>query len=69
MKKRRLNQRRYRQGEQPVPQESQPTEIPDETMLEHIRETVSMIEGRRITMAEARELVEQRLKKRETTPP
>ena len=49
MKKRKLNQRRYRQGEEPAPQEARPTEFPDETMLEHIREMVSMIEGRRIT--------------------
>lgn len=69
MKKRKLNQRRYRQGQEPVEREAKPTEIPDETMLEHIREMVSMIEGRRITIEEARELVRQRKEKRETTPP
>lgn len=69
MKKRRLNQRRYRQGQEPAAREDKPTEIPDETMLEHIREMVSMIEGRRITLEEARELVKQRKEKRETTPP
>jgi len=69
MKKRKLNQRRYRHGEQPAPQAAKPTGFPDETMLEHIREMVSMIEGRRITLEEARELVAQRMKKRETTPP
>ena len=68
MKKKKLNQRRYRQGEQPEPQAAKAAEIPDETMLEHIRETVSMIEGRRITLEETRELVGRR-KKRETTPP
>jgi len=69
MKKRKLNQRRYRHGEEPQPAAAKPTEVPDETMLAHIREMVSMIEGRRITLAEAKELVEQRRKKRETTPP
>lgn len=69
MKKRKLNQRRYRQGEGPAPQEAKPTEFPDETMLEHIREMVSMIEGRQITTAEARALVKQRIEKKETTPP
>ena len=69
MKKRKLNQRRYRQGQEPESREAKPTELPDEAMLEHIREMVSMIEGRRITLAEARELVKQRQKKRETTPP
>ncbi|MDP1546907.1 MAG: hypothetical protein Q8L87_12880 [Anaerolineales bacterium] len=69
MKKRKLNQRRYRQGQEPAAQEDKLTEIPDEAMLEHIREMVSMIEGRRITLEEARELVKQRKEKRETTPP
>jgi hypothetical protein len=69
MKKRKLNQRRYRQGEEPAPQAARPTEFPDETMLEHIRDMVSMIEGRRITLEEARTLVKQRMEKRETTPP
>jgi len=69
MKKRKLNQRRYRQGDKPAAREDKPTEIPDEAMLEHIREMVSMIEGRRITLEEARELVKQRKEKRETTPP
>ena len=69
MKKRRLNQRRYRQGEEPKAGEAKPAEVPDETMLEHIREMVSMLEGRRITLAEARALAEQSRKKRETTPP
>ena len=69
MKKRKLNQRRYRQGQQPAPQEAKPTELPDDTMLEHIREMVSMIEGRRITLEEARALVKQRAEKKETTPP
>ena len=69
MKKRKLNQRRYRQGEEPAPREARPTELPDEAMVEHIREVVSMIEGRRITLAEARALIKQRMEKRETTPP
>lgn len=69
MKKRKLNQRRYRHGEEPQPMVAKPTEVPDETMLEHIREIVSMIEGRRITLLEAKQLLEQRRKKRETTPP
>ena len=69
MKKRKLNQRRYRQGQEPAPREAKPTEFPDEAMLEHIRDMVSMIEGRQITTAEARALVKQRMKKRETTPP
>jgi hypothetical protein len=69
MKKRKLNQRRYRQGEEPTPREAKPAEIPDEIMLEHIIEMVSMIEGRRITRAEARLLAEQSEKERETTPP
>ena len=69
MKKRKLNQRRYRQGEEPAPRAAKPTEFPDETMLEHIREMVSMIEGRPITLAEARALVKQRMEKMETTPP
>lgn len=69
MKKRRLNQRRYRHGEEPEPQEARPAEVPDETMLKHIQEMVSMIEGRRITLAEARQLAEMARKKRETTPP
>lgn len=69
MKKRRLNQRRYRQGEEPAPRETKPAELPDDTMVEHIREMVSMIEGRRITTAEARALIKQRMEKRETTPP
>ncbi len=69
MKKRKLNQRRYRQGEEPEPRAAKPAEFPDETMLEHIREMVSMLEGRRITLAEARLLAEQSEKKRETTLP
>lgn len=69
MKKRKLNQRRYRQGEEPKPQAAKAAELPDETMLEHIVEMVSMLEGRRITLAEARQLAELREKKSETTPP
>jgi hypothetical protein len=69
MKKRKLNQRRYRQGEEPSPREAKSAELPDETMVEHIREVVSMIEGRRITTAEARTLIKQRMEKREPTPP
>lgn len=67
--KKRLNQRRYRQGEQPSPREAKPTELPDEAMVEHIREVVSVIEGRRITTAEARALIKQRMEKREPAPP
>jgi len=69
MKKRKLNQRRYRHGEEPASQEAGQAEVPDETMVEHIREMVSMIEGRRITREEARALIKQRMEKRETTPP
>jgi hypothetical protein len=69
MKKRKLNQRRYRQGEKPQPQAVKASELPDETMLEHIIEMVSMLEGRRITLAEARLLAAESEKERETTPP
>jgi hypothetical protein len=72
MKKRKLNQKRYLEGQEkkPTPPETgPPADLPDETMVEHIRETVSMIEGRRITREEAIALIRARMKKRETTPP
>ncbi|MCK5217965.1 hypothetical protein KAR10_00485 [bacterium] len=69
MKKKKLNQRRYRQGEEPVKREVIPEEAPDQIMLEHIQEMVSLIEGSKITLEEARELAQAARKKRETTPP
>ena len=69
MKKRKLNQRRYRQGQKRAAREERAGELPDEAMVEHIREVVSVIEGRWITLEETRELIRQRKEKRETTPP
>lgn len=69
MKKKKLNQRRYRQGEEPEKREVIPDEAPDQIMLEHIQEMVSLIEGRKITLEEARYLAREARKKRETTPP
>jgi hypothetical protein len=75
MKKIKLNKRRYLKGREPAaPQEAGPAALPvetmpDETMVEHVREMVSMIEGRRITREEAIALIRARMKKRETTPP
>ena len=77
MKKRKRNQRRHRYGAKAKRQKSRPPSTLPEPLLVHIREVVSLIEGRQISMEEARilaeaseeELEKEEFEKSETTPP
>lgn len=71
MKKRKRNQKRYLQSEKSKCQKDVLLYPPD-PLVAHVREVVSMIEGRQISMEEASMLVEAvkaERAERETTPP